>query len=221
MKLLFQALAKLISGMAAIALLLFLPAGTYRYPNGWLFCGLLFIPMVLVGVVLFLKDKELLAKRLNSKEKESAQKRVILVSTIMFVGCFMAAGFDYRYGWTRVPTPVVIIASILLFCAYLLYAEVMRENAYLSRTVEVQENQKVVSTGLYGVVRHPMYGATLLLFTMMPLVLGSWVALAFMIPLPFVLAKRIQNEEEVLKAGLAGYEDYMGKVRYRMIPFVW
>lgn len=221
MKLFFQAFLKLICGVAAIILLLFLPAGTFLYPNGLLFCGLLFIPMLFVGIFLFIKDKELLKKRLNSKEKENAQKVIILVSSFEFVGCFVSAGLDFRYGWTHVPTAVVIIASALFFCAYLLYAEVMRENAYLSRTVEVQENQKVVSTGLYGVVRHPMYAATLLLFAMMPIVLGSWIALAFMIPLPFVLAKRIRNEEEVLKSGLDGYEDYTKKVKYRMIPFVW
>ena len=221
MKLFFQALSKLLAGMAAIALLLFLPAGTYKYPNGLLFCALLFIPMLFVGVLLFVKDKQLLAKRLNSKEKEGTQKIVVLISSIEFIGCFLTAGFDFRCGWTRVPKAVVIIAAVLFFCAYLLYAEVMRENAYLSRTVEVQENQKVVSTGLYGVVRHPMYAATLLLFTMMPLVLGSWLALIFMVPLPFILAKRIHNEEEVLKTGLDGYEDYMKKVKYRMIPFIW
>ncbi len=221
MKLFFQALAKLLGGMAAIALLLFLPAGTYKYPNGLLFCALLFIPMLFVGTVLFVKDKQLLSKRLNSKEKEGTQKVVVLISAVEFVGCFISAGFDFRCGWTHVPKAVVIIAAVLFFCAYLLYAEVMRENAYLSRTVEVQENQKVVSTGLYGIVRHPMYAATLLLFTMMPIVLGSWVALAFMIPLPFILAKRIHNEEKVLKTGLDGYEEYMKKVKYRMIPFIW
>lgn len=221
MKLLFQALAKFLCGMAAIAKLLFLPAGTYLYPNGLLFCGLLFIPMLFLGVLLFIKDKELLAKRLNSKENEDTQKRVILISAVEFIGCFMAAGFDFRYGWTHVPAVVVIIASVLFVCGYLLFAEVMRENAYLSRTVEVQKNQKVVSSGLYGLVRHPMYAATLLLFTMMPIILGSWVALAFMVPLPFILAKRIHNEEKILKAGLDGYGEYMEKVKYRMIPFVW
>ncbi len=221
MKLMMQALAKLVCGMAAIMLLLFVPAGTIRYPNGLLFCALLFIPMILVGALLYVKDKALLAKRLNSREKEGAQKIVVLVSAVEFVGCFVAAGLDFRFGWTRVPSAVVAAASVLFFCAYLLYAEVMRENAYLSRTVEVQENQKVVSTGLYGVVRHPMYAATLLLFAMMPLVLGSWIALIFMIPLPFLLARRIQNEEEVLKNGLDGYEEYMRKVKYRMIPLIW
>ncbi len=221
MKLLFQALAKFLCGMAAIAKLLFLPAGTYLYPNGLLFCGLLFIPMLFLGVLLFIKDKELLAKRLNSKENEDTQKRVILISAVEFIGCFMAAGFDFRYGWTHVPAVVVIIASVLFVCGYLLFAEVMRENAYLSRTVEVQKNQKVVSSGLYGLVRHPMYAATLLLFTMMPIILGSWVALAFMVPLPFILAKRIHNEEKILKARLDGYGEYMEKVKYRMIPFVW
>lgn len=221
MKLFFQALGKLLGGMVAIALLLFLPAGTLLCPNGLLFCALLFIPMLVVGALLFVKNKDLLAKRLNSKEKEKPQKLVILLSSVAFIGCFLAAGFDFRYGWTHVPTTLVVIASVLFFCAYVLYAEVLRENAYLSRTVEVQEDQKVVSTGLYGVVRHPMYAATLLLFTMMPLVLGSWIALIFMLPLPFLLAQRIRNEEKVLKAGLPGYEEYTQKVKYRMIPFVW
>lgn len=221
MKLLFQALVKLFAGMAVIALLLFLPAGTFLYPNGMLFCGLLFIPMLVVGTMLFIKDKELLAKRLNSKEKEDTQKLVIFISTFEFLGCFVSAGLDFRFGWTHVPTVVILIASALFFSAYLLYAEVMRENAYLSRTVEIQENQKVVSTGLYGIVRHPMYTATMLLFTMMPIVLGSWIALAFMVPLPFLLAKRIQNEEKVLRSGLDGYDEYIKKVKYRLIPFVW
>lgn len=221
MKLLFAAITKLLLGIATIMLLLFLPAGTLLYPNGLLFCILLLIPMIIVGIVLFAKDKELLAKRLNTKEKENTQKLVILISSIEFVGCFVTAGLDYRFGWTHVPAMAVIIASVLFFAAYLMYAEVMRENAYLSRTVEVQENQKVVSTGLYGVVRHPMYAATLLLFLMMPIVLGSWIALAFMIPFPVILAKRIRNEEEILKAGLDGYEEYTKKVKYRMIPFIW
>lgn len=173
MNLLLQAFAKLLGGMAAISLLLFLPAGTYLYINGLLFCVLLFVPMLIVGAILFIKDKELLAKRLNHKEKEKTQKLILLVSAFEFIGCFVSAGFDFRYGWTHVPTVVVILASVLFLCAYLLYAEVMRENAYLSRTVEIQENQKVISTGLYGIVRHPMYTATLLLFTMMPIVLGS------------------------------------------------
>ena len=221
MKLLIRALIKLICGMAAIGLLLFFPAGTLNYPNGLLFCGLLFIPMIVVGALLFSKDKSLLEKRLNSKEKEGAQKLVILISSVEFIGCFVTAGLDFRFGWTCVPTAVVVIASVLLFGAYLMCAEVMRENAYLSRTVEVQENQKVVSTGLYGVVRHPMYLATLLLFGMMPIVLGSWIALIFMLPLPFILAKRIRNEEQVLREGLDGYVAYTKKVKYRMIPFVW
>ena len=221
MKLLFTAISKLVLGMAALCLVLFLPAGTFAYPGGLLFCALLFVPMLAVGILLFVKDKELLAKRLNSKEQEDTQKQVILISALEFIGCFVTAGLDFRFGWTRVPAAVVVIASILFFAAYLIYAEVMRENAYLSRTVEIQENQTVVSTGLYGVVRHPMYAATLLLFTMMPLVLGSWLALVFMLPLPFVLAKRIENEEQVLRAGLAGYEEYTKKVKYRMVPFIW
>lgn len=221
MRLLIQAFTKLICGMVIIGLLLFFPAGTWFYPNGWLFCGLLFLPMIVVGILLFVKDKELLTKRLNSKEKENTQKTIVAISAVEFIGCFVMAGLDYRYAWTHVPKVIVIIASVLFFCAYLLYAEVMRENAYLSRTVEVQENQKVVSTGLYGILRHPMYAATLLLFTMMPIVLGSWLSLLFMIPLPFLLAKRISNEEKILKEGLEGYEEYTKKVKYRMIPFIW
>ncbi|MDO5559882.1 MAG: isoprenylcysteine carboxylmethyltransferase family protein [Oscillospiraceae bacterium] len=221
MKLLITAVSKMILGMAAICLILFLPAGTIHYENGLLFCALLFIPMIIVGIILFVKDKELLAKRLNNKEKENTQKAVILISSFEFLGCFVCAGLDYRFGWTHIPGVIVIIASVMFFAAYLMYAEVMRENAYLSRVVEVQKNQKVVSTGLYGVVRHPMYAATLLLFSMMPIVLGSWAALAFMAGLPFILAKRIQNEEQVLKAGLDGYEEYTKKVKYRMIPFIW
>lgn len=221
MKLLFSALIKFICGASAIALLLFLPAGTLLYPNGLLFCGLLFIPMLVFATVLFIKDKELLRKRLKGKEKEHTQRLVVILSAFEFIGCFVTAGLDFRFGWTHVPKAAVIIASVLFFCAYLIYVEVMRENAYLSRTVEVQENQKVVSTGLYGVVRHPMYAATLLLFLMMPIVLGSWTALIFMVPLPFVLARRIKNEEEVLKKGLDGYAEYMKKVKCRMIPFIW
>lgn len=221
MKLLFQALVKFVSGLVSILLVLFLPAGTLHYPNGLLFCGLLFIPMLFVGCFLLFKNKELLSKRLNTKEEETTQKLVILVSAVEFVGCFVTAGLDFRFGWSHVPMIVVIIASILFLGAYVLYVEVMRENTYLSRTVEVQENQKVVSTGLYGIVRHPMYAATLLLFTMMPIVLGSWFALIFMVPLPFILAIRIHNEEQVLVSGLDGYDEYMKKVKYRMIPFIW
>ena len=177
--------------------------------------------MLFMCIILFAKNKTLLEKRLNSKEKENTQKAVILISSVEFIGCFVTSGLDYRFGWTHVPTSVVIIASVLLFGAYLMFAEVMRENAFLSRTVEVQENQKIVSSGLYGFVRHPMYAATLLLFTVMPIVLGSWLALLFMVPLPFTLAKRIQNEEKVLTDGLEGYKEYINSVKYRMIPFIW
>lgn len=221
MKLLLKALIKFICGIGAICLVLFLPAGTLNYPNGLRFCGLLFIPMLILSIILFAKDKALLEKRLNTKEKENTQKLVILVSAVEFIGCFVAAGLDFRFKLTQVPYIVVVIASVLFVGAYAMYVEVMRENAYLSRTVEVQENQKVISTGLYGVVRHPMYSATLLLFLMMPLVLGSWIALIFMLPLPFILAKRIKNEEAILIDGLEGYAEYRTKVKYRMIPFIW
>ena len=221
MKLLVQALVKMVSGMLLMGLVLFLPAGTWRYPGGWLFCGLLFVPMLVLGAVLLWKAPELLEKRLNTKETEKAQIAVVTAAALLFIAAFVAAGLDFRYGWTRVPTWLVIGATVLQLLAYALYGEVMRENAYLSRTVEVQENQKVIDTGLYGIVRHPMYTATILLFLAMPLVLGSWISFGIMLLYPVIILLRIRNEEKVLEAGLEGYREYKQKVRYRLIPFLW
>ena len=220
-KLLVNALVKFVCGILLMGLVLFLPAGTFYYPNAWLFIALLFIPMLFLGAVLFLKAPELLRKRLNSKEKENAQVGIVAASALMFVGAFVAAGLDFRSGWTVVPTWLVALAAAVQFASYGLYAEVMRENAYLSRTVEVQENQKVVDTGLYGVIRHPMYTATILLYLAMPIVLGSWIAFVIMLCYPVIIIFRIRNEEKVLEQGLAGYKEYKQKVKYRLIPFIW
>lgn len=220
-KLLINALVKFVCGILLMGLVLFLPAGTFHYPNAWLFIALLFIPMLILGVVLFFKAPELLRKRLNSKEKENAQVGIVAASALMFVGAFVAAGLDFRYGWTHVPAWLVALAAVVQFASYGLYAEVMRENAYLSRTVEVQENQKVVDTGLYGVIRHPMYTATILLYLAMPIVLGSWIAFVIMLSYPVIIIFRIRNEEMVLEQGLKGYTEYKQKVRYRLIPFIW
>lgn len=220
-KLLVNALVKFVCGILLMGLVLFLPAGTFYYSNAWLFIALLFIPMLFLGAVLFLKAPELLRKRLNSKEKETAQVGIVAASALMFVGAFVAAGLDFRFGWTVVPTWLVALAAAVQFASYGLYAEVMRENAYLSRTVEVQENQKVVDTGLYGVIRHPMYTATILLYLAMPIVLGSWIAFVIMLCYPVIIIFRIRNEEKVLEQGLAGYKEYKQKVKYRLIPFIW
>ena len=220
-KLLISALTKFLAGIVFMGLVLLLPAGTWNYSNAWLFLGLLFIPMLILGVVLFVKAPELLEKRLQSKEKESTQKGVVAVSGLMFIGAFVLAGLDFRFGWTNVPTWVVTVAAIVLLASYGMYGEVMRENAYLSRTVEVQENQKVIDTGLYGVIRHPMYTATIFLFLAMPLVLGSWIAFAVMLLYPVAIIARIGNEEKVLEEGLQGYTEYKKKVKYRLLPFVW
>lgn len=220
-KLLISALTKFLAGIILMGLVLFLPAGTWKYSNAWLFLGLLFIPMMILGVVLFLKAPELLEKRLQSKEKESTQKGVVAVSGLMFIGSFVLAGLDFCFGWTNVPAWVVVFASVILLVSYGMYGEVMRENAYLSRTVEVQENQKVIDTGLYGVIRHPMYTATIFLFLAMPLVLGSWIAFAVMLLYPVAIIARIGNEEKVLEEGLQGYTEYKKKVKYRLVPFVW
>ena len=221
MKLALNALTKFIFGLILVGLLLFLPAGSFAYPNGWLFIGLLFVPMLFLGVVLLIKSPKLLEKRLGAKEKENTQKSVVAVSGLLFVVGFVIAGLDYRFGWSNVPTWVVIAASVVLLISYALYAEVMRENAYLSRTIEVQENQQVVDTGLYGIVRHPMYAVTIWLFLAIPIVLGSWWSFMIFLPYVAVIVIRIQNEEKVLEAGLEGYTDYKKRVKYRIIPFVW
>ena len=220
-KLLIQALIKYLAGLLMVMALLFIPAGTFKYMNGWLFIGLLFIPMLILGAVLLLKAPALLEKRLNSKEKETEQKAVIGLSLIMFLGGFIVSALDYRFGWSDMPLAVVIIAAVVLLLSYAGYAEVMRENAYLSRIVEVQENQKVIDTGLYGIVRHPMYMVTTFLFLAIPLVLGSYIGFVIFLIYPVLLVKRIKNEEEVLEKGLPGYSEYKKKVKYRMIPFIW
>lgn len=217
----WQALAKGIGGLTVMGLLLFLPAGSWGYWQAWLFLGLLFVPMTCVATWLLVREPELLAKRLSSKEQEKAQRQVVALSALMFVAGFLLAGFDQRFGWSEMPAWVVAIAAVVMLCGYGLYAEVMRENAFLSRTVEVQENQKVISTGLYGIVRHPMYAATLVLYLAMPIVLGSWVALIPFLAYPLIIARRIRNEEQVLEEGLAGYREYEQQVRYRLIPFIW
>ena len=220
-KLIFSAATKFLIGVVFVGLLLFLPAGGFGYSNGWLFMGLLFIPMLLLGVVLAIKSPELLEKRLNSKETQKTQKGVVGIVGILFLLGFIVAGLDHRFSWSRVPDWVVIIASVVLLISYALYAEVMRENAYLSRTVEVQEGQKVVDTGLYGIVRHPMYAVTIWLFVSIPVVLGSWWALLCFLPYVFLIAVRAMDEEKVLEAGLDGYAEYKQRVKYRLIPFIW
>lgn len=221
MKLLINALLKWVSGVLVMMLLLFLPAGTWNYPGGWRLCTLLFLPMAILGIVLYWKAPDLLKKRLYTRETDKAQQVVIALSSLLFVVVFASAGLDYRYGWTTVPGWLVWLASIILLASYGLFAEVMRENAYLSRTVEIQEHQTVVDTGLYGIVRHPMYAATILLFCAMPLVLGSWISFALMLLYPAILVRRIQSEEKILLEGLEGYADYRQRVRYRLIPFLW
>lgn len=221
MKLLFNALFKFIMGLLLVGTLLFLPAGGFGYTNGWLFIGLLFVPMMLLGIILFIKSPALLEKRLKTKESEKAQKGVVAVSGLLFILGFVVAGLDYRFGWSEMPTWIVITASAVLLVSYALYAEVMRENAYLSRTIEVQENQKVVDTVFYGIVRHPMYAVTVWLFMSIPITLGSWWSLLCFLPYVLLIVIRIINEEKVLESGLDGYADYKKKVKYRLIPFIW
>ena len=220
-KLFVQALAKFSAGLLLVMLLLFLPAGTMQYPQAWLLIGILFVPMFLAGIIMMVRNPELLKKRLNARENEPEQRVVLLFSGIMFLAAFLFAGLSFRFNWLLLPLPVSIAAAIVFLVSYALYAEVLRENTYLSRTVEVQENQKVIDTGLYGVVRHPMYMATVLLFLMMPLVLGSVISFIIMLFYIPIIAKRIRNEETVLEEGLPGYREYKERVRYRLIPFVW
>lgn len=220
-KLALNAAIKYISGLILVGLLLFLPAGTLRYPGGWRFIVLLFLPMLILGIVMLWKAPDLLQKRLQAKESEEEQKKVVAWSGLMFLLGFLAAGLDFRFAVSHVPQWLVIVASVLLLISYGLYAEVMRENAYLSRTVEVQEGQKVVDTGLYGIVRHPMYAVTILLFLMIPLVLGSWLCLLCFLTYPVAILHRIRNEEQVLTEGLEGYAQYKQRVKYRVIPFIY
>ena len=216
-----RALTKYLAGLVLVALLLFVPAGSLAYPNGWLFISLLFIPMLVLGFVLLFKAPELLEKRLNAKEEQGEQRKVVGLSALLFLAGFVTAALDFRFGWSQLPGWLVLAASAVLLLSYGMYAEVMRENAYLSRTVEIQENQKVIDTGLYGIIRHPMYTSTILLFLSIPLVLGSGIAFLLFLAYPVLIAKRIRNEEQVLEEGLAGYREYKQKVKYRLIPFIW
>lgn len=220
-KLLINALTKFTCGLLLVGLLIFLPAGTLYYTGGWLFLGLLFVPMLIAGFVMLFKSPEFLAKRLDAKEKQATQKGVLALSGLMFIGGFVVAGLDHRFGWSHMPAWVTITASVLFLAAYALYAEVMRENAYLSRTIKVEEGQKVVDTGLYGIVRHPMYMATVLLFLMMPIILGSWYSLIVFAFYPAIIIVRLKDEEKLLTRELPGYTEYKQKVKYRLIPFIW
>ena len=220
-KLLTQAIIKFLAGVILLGILIFLPAGSCAYWQGWLLMGILFVPMFFVGIILLIKNPDLLRKRLDVKEKEQEQKIVVALSGLLFIAAFVIAGLNFRYGWWTLPDWGVWIAAVIFFGSYLLYAEVLRENTYLSRTIEVQENQKVIDTGLYGFVRHPMYMATTMLFLAMPLVLASPISFLIMLGYIPVIAKRIRNEESVLEDGLAGYKEYKEKVKYKIIPFVW
>ena len=221
MKLLLSALTKFICGFLIVGLLLFLPAGGFNYINAWIFLGLLFLPMIILGVVVFVKSPELLEKRLNAKEKENTQKGVVAISALLFIIGFVVAGLDFRFSWSKISNFVVVIAGVVLLVSYGLYGEVMRENIYLSRTVKVEENQKVIDSGMYGIIRHPMYGATIFLFLSIPIVLGSWWSLICFLPYVAVIVVRILNEEKVLEKNLEGYAEYMKKVKYRLLPFIW
>ena len=221
MKLLCNALTKFTIGLLLVGLLIFLPAGTFSYTYGWIFMGLLFVPMLIAGFVMLFKSPGFLEKRLDAKEKQATQKGVLAFAGLMFIAGFVVAGLDYRFGWSVVPTWVVAAASVLFLIAYALYAEVMRENAYLSRTIKVEEGQTVVDTGMYGIVRHPMYAVTILLFSMIPLILGSWYALIAFVFYPVIIVVRLKDEEALLTRELPGYADYKKKVKYRLIPFIW
>ena len=220
-KLFFEAILKFILGVLIVGLSLFVTAGTIKYYNGLLLMCLLFIPMFIAGIIMMLKSPDLLKKRLNVKEKQGEQKQVVKLSGLMFLIGFIIAGLNYRYEWIKLPNIIVIIGSIILIISYIIYAVVLMENAFLSRTIEVDKNQKVIDTGLYGIVRHPMYTSTIFLFLSMPLVLNSLITFIIFLVYPFIIIKRIKNEEEVLEKELEGYKEYKKKVKYRLIPFVW
>ena len=220
-KLFMQAVTKYLLGVVLVGLLIFLPAGTFSFFNGWLFMGILFIPMFFAGMVMMIKNPNLLKSRLGAKEKQEEQSVVVKLSGLMFLAGFIIAGLGYRFGWYTLPKTIVIGAAVVFLFAYILYAEVLRENTYLSRIIEIQENQKVIDTGLYGIIRHPMYSVTLLLFLSMPLVLGSIYSFLIFMLYPFIIAKRIKGEEAFLEKELDGYREYKQKVKYRLIPFIW
>ena len=220
-KLFAEAMAKFLLGVVLVGVLVFWPAGSLSFVGGWIFMGILFVPMFIAGVVMMFKNPYLLQKRLDAKEKQADQSLVVKLSGLMFLAGFIVAGLNYRFGWHTLPKAVTIGAAVVFMIAYALYAEVLRENTYLSRTIEVQENQKVIDTGLYGIVRHPMYSVTLLLFLSMPLVLGSVYSFIIFLVYPVIIAKRIKGEEELLERELKGYKEYKQKVKYRLIPFIW
>ncbi|HOO05409.1 MAG TPA: isoprenylcysteine carboxylmethyltransferase family protein [Ruminococcus sp.] len=220
-KLFLQAIVKYLAGLLIFGLLLFLPAGTFKYPNGWLMITVLFVPMFIAGIVMMFKNPDLLKKRLNAKEEEKEQKGVVAFSGIMFLTAFVAAGLSFRFKWLLLPKQAVIIGTVIFLLAYAMYAEVLRENTFLSRTIEVQENQKVIDTGLYGIVRHPMYSATLFLFLSMGIILGSLISFAILLLYIPIIGKRMKNEEKVLEEGLEGYKEYKLKVKHKVIPFIW
>ena len=221
MKLFIQALIKFILGLVLVGGLLFIPAGTFDYWNAWLLIGLLFIPMFIVGIILMFKNPDLLKRRLDAKEEEKEQKEVIALSGLMFVSGFVVAGLNYKYNWITLSNTTVIIASILFGISYILYGEILRENTFLTRTIKVEKDQKVVDTGFYGVVRHPMYAITILLFLSMPIILNSPISFIIFLIYPFIIIKRINNEEKVLTKELKGYKEYKKKVKYKLIPFIW
>ena len=220
-KLFFSAITKFLLGVLLVGLLIFLPAGTFDYIQGWILMVILFVPMFCAGIVMMIKNPSLLEKRLDAKEKRSKQSAVVKLSGLMFLCGFIVAGLGVRFDWYMLPMPVSIIGATLFLIAYILYAEVLRENTYLSRTIEVQEGQKVIDTELYGIVRHPMYAVTLLLFLSMPLVLGSVWSFLIFLAYPFIIAARLKDEEKFLEEELEGYREYKKKVKYRLIPFIW
>lgn len=216
-----KALARFIPGILIISALLFIPAGSVKFWNAWLFMGVLFIPMLFVIVYLIIRDPELLFKRMNTNEKEKTQKKVVLLTSIIFVSAFIISGLDYRFHWSAIPFPIVILSALIVLTGYILFFMVMRQNSYASRVVEIQEKQKVIDTGLYGIVRHPMYSAAILMFMFMPLVLGSFFALIPLVIFPFQMSTRMKNEEQLLEKGLDGYIEYKKRIKYKIIPFVW
>ena len=220
-KLFFEAILKFSLGVLLVGLLIFVPAGTINFFNGWVFMLVLFVPMFIAGIVMMIKSPNLLKSRLNAKEKEKEQKKIVAISGLMFLIGFILAGLNYRFNWIELPNVVVIISSIVFLTSYLIYAEVLRENAFLSRTIEVSDNQKVIDTGLYGIVRHPMYLATIFLFLSMPLILGSLISFIVFLIYPFIIIRRLNNEERILEKELKGYKEYKKKVRYKLIPFIW
>lgn len=221
LRLFMQAVIKFVLGVLIVALLVFLPAGSFAFVQGWVLMGVLFVPMFMAGIVMFIKNPELLKKRLDAKEKQREQSFVVKLSGLMFILGFVLAGLDFRFGWFTLPMEISYVGASVLLLAYVMYAVVLRQNVYLSRTIEIQENQQVVDSGLYSVVRHPMYSATLLLFLSIPIVLGSLFSLGIFLAYPFIIAKRIRHEEELLERELAAYKEYKVKVKYRLIPFVW